>query len=129
MEVSQDRKDDNLTIKNLDDSDTKKDVASTNYIGRELSVGDLVHRRTSLRSRKKSSPYWDRISVVTERVGDKTYVVCDGKNSTRRNIDGLKDFSLGEDLIRQLQINLDFLVQAENHLGKLDAFDIVVQNF
>ena len=72
--------------------------------------------RTSLRSRKKSDPYWERISVVTERVGDKTCVVDDGKRTSRRNVDGLKTFSLGEDIVQSLKINLNFLVQAENVL-------------
>jgi hypothetical protein len=104
--------------------------ASTDYDGRFLKPGDLVHPRVPRRSRKKSDPCWKTdIHRVVERIGRKTYHVYDGDRVTKQNIDNLKDFSLAEDLIKNLKINPDLLVRAEAHVGSLSDFDEVCDNF
>ncbi|MEL7340582.1 MAG: hypothetical protein AAGM67_08865, partial [Bacteroidota bacterium] len=105
--------------------------SNEHYKGRELKVGDLVFKKAPARSRLKSDDYWHDLSRVTERVGAKTYHVFNGKRITLHNIDALKNFSLGENLIKDLKINPEFVAQAEEQAfhERLEDFDHVADNF
>ena len=99
------------------------------YEGRVLEIGDLVYIANSKRSRTKKDPYWHKISRVTQRLGAKTYYVFDGRSISLQHLDNLKSFSIGDDNLRTLRINTDFLLQAERAVGLVNGLGFYADNF
>ena len=94
-----------------------------------IKVGDLVYIKVPSRKRTKDQPYWDNIARITERVGAKTYYVYDGERVSLQHVDNLKTFSIAEDVLKNLQVNPEFIGEAEQQIGAVDEFDRIHNDF
>jgi len=100
------------------------------YDGREIEVGMLVMQKTPPRSRNKDDPYWVGPCRVTRRIGRRVYGIIDtyeGKEISRQ-IDHLKVFNIGDNIIKDLVPTPEAMEQARHVLGDVDSYDLKYNN-
>jgi hypothetical protein len=99
------------------------------YDGRKLHVGQLVRAKINPRSRTKSSDCWGKVVRVTEKLSDKVYHVFDGKRISKRHIDHLKNFAVGDMILKNAVINDVIWEKAAPTIGEKPDFDEIVSDY
>ena len=72
----------------------RQDTKTTGYDGRTLEIGDLVFSKDIRERKPKTDPPYLGPFRVTEKKGDKTYVIRDGETTYVRHVDHLKKFNV-----------------------------------
>jgi hypothetical protein len=99
------------------------------YDGRKLDIGQLVRIKKNPRSRAKNDDCWGKVARVTEKLGNKVYHVWDGKRISKRHIDHLKNFAIGDSILKSAVINDMVWQKAAPTIGEKPEFDEIISEY
>jgi len=101
------------------------------YDGRELMVGQLVRQRIHERIRAKHEDPWSTPCRIVRRIGKKVYEIVTDKRRGRnpqRHIDDLKEYDVGDRLLRMCTLTAEAKNAARHHIGDIADVDTEYAN-